>query len=438
MRSTLAAALAVLGIACVPSSGGSDAGSSCPAPQGSGTSHSSSVNSAETWTAADSPHLVPSDLSVYAALTLEPCAVVKLAADKTVTVNAGGSIVANGTAAQPVRITTADGQGNWASIRRIGGSARLSYTTLAKGGARLNIVADLQGALDVRSGISAPTAPDPVLFVDHVTIDGAATNGIRLQTGGAFTADSTALTITRSGAHAASIAPPLVGSLPPGTYTGNTLDEILLTDEGVRWDITLHDRGIPYKSGGANEAGVTSIMANTGVAVLTVEPGVVWKFKKDTGLLQVDYASTPSRAVLVAKGTAAKPIVFTSAAASPAAGDWLGIWMGADDGRNALEHVRIEYAGKLQGGSGSNSCQSAQAPTTNNGGALRVYHLPPSTLITNSQLSNSATHGIDRGWRDNSMPSLLAGNTFTGIALCNETFPRDMNGACPVTPPCPK
>ena len=32
----------------------------------------------------------------------------------------------------------------------------------------------------------------------------------------------------------------------------------------------------------------------------------------------------------------------------------------------------------------SNSCQSTQSATTFNGGALRVYHLPPSTLVTNS------------------------------------------------------
>jgi hypothetical protein len=78
-----------------------------------------------------------------------------------------------------------------------------------------------------------------------------------------------------------------------------------------------------------------------------------------------------------------------------------------------------------------------QSATTHNGGALRVYHLPPSTLLSNSQILDSQTNGVDRGWRDNSMPSFLSGNTFTGVALCKETFPRDMNGACPTTPPCP-
>lgn len=442
MRSLLLSTL-LLSLACVPDGGGGDAGvdagQACPAPAGAGTTHGGSVNAAETWSAADSPHLLPYDTSVYAPLTLEPCAVVALAADKTISVNAGGSITANGTAGKPVRIKNADGAGNWASIRLIGGTARLSYTSLEKGGAPLNILPDFQGALDVRSAASAPTAPEAVLFVDHVTISGSATNGVRLQSGGAFTPDSTALTITGSAARPASIAPPLVSSLPPGTYTGNATDEVLLTGEAVLWDITVHDRGVPYFSGGTNQFGVTSISAAAGsVSVLTVEPGVTWKFKPGTGLLQVDPASTPSRAVLVARGTAARPIVFTSGAAAPAAGDWLGIWIGADDARNALDHVRIEYAGKLQGGSGSNSCQSLQNGATTNGGALRVYHLPPSTLLTNSVITDSQTNGVDRGWRDDAKPSFLASNTFTGVALCNETHPRDFNGACPTTPPCPK
>jgi hypothetical protein len=64
-----------------------------------------------------------------------------------------------------------------------------------------------------------------------------------------------------------------------------------------------------------------------------------------------------------------------------------------------------------------------------------VYHAPPATIVTNTTFFQSATNGIDRGWRHNLMPSFVAsGNTFTGVALCNETFPRDMNGACPSDP----
>jgi hypothetical protein len=279
-------------------------------------------------------------------------------------------------------------------------------------------------------------APQKVLKVVSVTISNSASTGVRLQSGGGFTDDSSGLVITGSASHAISSAPPLAGTVPSGTYTGNGVDDILLTDEGLRWDITLHDRGVPYFSGGINQAGVTSVGSNGAPVVLTIEPGVVWKFKKTTGLLQLDPGGTPSRAVLIARGTQAKPIVFTSGEAAPAAGDWLGIWMGGDDPRNVLDFVRIEYAGKLQGSSGSNSCQSL-AMNTNNGGALRVYRLPPSTLVTNSTFVSSETNAIDRGWRDDQKPSFVAGNTFTSIGQCRETHPRDTNGACPMPAPCP-
>ncbi len=414
----------------------------CPDVGDGGTTHGGSVSADETWTAAASPHLLPYDTSVYARLTIEPCAVVRIAAGKTVTVNASGTLTTLGEDGKPVTIGAYPDAGHWASIRFIGGTGRLSYTTIDRGGDPLNSVPDFQGALDIRSSKTSLTAPDPVLYVNNVTISNSKSQGVWASTGGGFTADSTGLTITGSAAHAATFHPNLLGTLPPGTYSGNAQNDIMMTDDipgQFKWDVTLHDRGIPYYSGGINQAGVNSVGAVSGTVVLTIEPGVVWKFKKGTGLLNVDMSGTPSRGVLVARGTAARPIVFTSAEASPAAGDWLGIWMGGDDARNALDYVRIEYAGKLQASSGSNSCQSLQQGTTHNGGALRVYHSPPATLITNSTFKAIATNAIDRGWRDDLMPSLLATNTFTDVTLCNETYPRNTNGACPANPaPCAK
>lgn len=150
--------------------------------------HGGSLAAPETWSPSGNPHVLPFDTTVSAAITLEPCVVVTLAANKTVTVAAGGSLVANGTATLPVVLRNADGAQAWASVRLIGGTARLSYTTLENGGAPLNAVADQQGALDVRSGRTAMlTSPDPVLFADHLTIRGSASQGVRLQAGGGFT-----------------------------------------------------------------------------------------------------------------------------------------------------------------------------------------------------------------------------------------------------------
>ncbi|MEJ2211155.1 MAG: right-handed parallel beta-helix repeat-containing protein [Anaerolineae bacterium] len=83
------------------------------------------------------------------------------------------------------------------------------------------------------------------------------------------------------------------------------------------------------------------VECNVGVAsgaVLTIEPGVVVRFSADTQITV--------HGGLQAAGTAAAPIVFTSANDSPAAGDWARLWFEADHGTSVLEHVVVEYAGR--------------------------------------------------------------------------------------------
>src|SRR5687767_1186760 len=78
-----------------------DAAPACAATAGPGTMHGGSVGTggvAETWTAAASPHLLPFDTSVYAPITLEPCAVVRIAARRTISIQPAGALVAAGEA----------------------------------------------------------------------------------------------------------------------------------------------------------------------------------------------------------------------------------------------------------------------------------------------------------------------------------------------------
>ncbi len=81
-----------------------------------------------------------------------------------------------------------------------------------------------------------------------------------------------------------------------------------------------------------------------GITTLTIEPGVTIKFYH--GYLNIGAASG-SPGALVAQGTAAQSIVFTSKQAAPAAGDWYGIriYNTADDALTRLEHCEVNYAG---------------------------------------------------------------------------------------------
>jgi hypothetical protein len=94
-----------------------------------------------------------------------------------------------------------------------------------------------------------------------------------------------------------------------------------------------------------------------GNATLTIEPGVTLKFEEDVGL-RVGYDNS---AELVAVGTAAAPIVFTSAASTPGAGDWPGLelWDGTMNGTQ-IAYATLQYCGASGG-----ACINGQAVKPN-------------------------------------------------------------------------
>jgi len=133
---------------------------------------------------------------------------------------------------------------------------------------------------------------------------------------------------------------------------------------------------------------------------------------------------------LVAKGTADKPIVFTSAAATPSAGDWRGLWFGLGaNADNVLDHVVIEYAGSdiLAGG-------FACPPDHSNNGAIAIMGGPAAkAFLTNSVIRHSASAGVLRGWdlMQGAAVDFKPTNTFEDIAECDQTVMALDQGDCP-------
>jgi hypothetical protein len=417
-------------------------------PPGSGpTMHGFSVSADETLTAAKSPYVVPGDLSVYATLTLDPCVELRLPAKSSVLLSSTGRIVAQGNALQPIHITAAKAGQPFANIRASGGGAlRLSYVNIDGGGDPLNTVPPVAGLINLQ-GTDNAAATQEILFVDHVHISGSASNGIVLHDGAGFAAGSTALTIDGSAEWPISVWARAAGTVPDGTYTGNTRDAIVIAQgsghSAVQESMTLHERGVPYDVGdglSAPEIRVDPPSSAAALVTLTIEPGVTLRFGKNGNLRVQTFTGTmPALAALVAVGTADKPIVFTSAAATPAAGDWYGVWYGmVPDPSNRIDHARFEYAG------GHSSSGSAACPTTlgtiSNDGAVRIFGPPASQFITNSAFVNSAGHGVDRGWRADNVTDFLPTNTFQNIAWCNQSYPSAATGACPPAAqvPCPR
>ena len=409
----------------------------CAVPTSAGTMHNNSVTVAETWTEAGSPYSLPYDINVSAPLTIEPCAVVRIAAGKTITIKPGGAFIAAGQDRRPVTIERVTGGMAWTQIRALGGDLSLTHAVVSGGGASASAPAlvALAAALHVQSGS---------LHVDDVEIVDSQSQGVLLDGTGGFDASSQNLRIRGAAGFPINVFARFVGSIPSGQYTGNGRDAIGIAGAAaggaLLFSQTMRNHGVPYHVGTGQNGGRLDVssQSNGAVAVLTVDPGVIIQFPP-AGMLFVagrNATNGPALGALIANGAGA-PIVFTSdqnAALVP--GGWIGIRIGDPvDPRTVLQNVKVMFAGAADS-AGSNSCPYPGFSTINDA-AIRILGVPSTQFITNSEIIASARMGIDRGWRSDIQPDFLPSNAFTAVASCKQTTPRMTSGACPINPPCP-
>jgi hypothetical protein len=405
----------------------------CVPPVGAGTAHGS-INAAQTWTAAASPHIVPFDISLNAPVTIEPCAVVRIVAGGTVTISSTGALIAAGVPGSPVTIEPKVAGAAWAAIRNAGGTLSLTHAIIRGGGAPLSTNPAFVGALNMQTtGVAA------ILHVDDVEITGSPTQGVYINGDVGFDPTSRNLRVHGSTGYPVHVNARLIGSIPSGTYTGNGHDAIAISGAAsgpVRDAQTMRNRGVPYHVGSGPDGGQMDIntQLNGPAAVLTIEPGVTIQFPPG-GLLSV--ASGFGGALIAIGGAGAQKIVFTSdRGAAAAAGDWLGVVFNDPvAGQSVLQNVRVEFAGGETAGNDASCPYPGRVGV--NYAAIRIFGPPAGQFITSTEILGSARDGIDRGWRDDLQPSFLPGNTFTAVVGCKQTQPRTTNGTCPVTVPCP-
>jgi hypothetical protein len=136
--------------------------------------------------------------------------------------------------------------------------------------------------------------------------------------------------------------------------------------------------------------------------------------------------------VLTAIGDVNTPIVFTSAASAalpngsaPAPGDWAGLLLLNSYG-SQLAYVTIEYAGASNGWVSANCRPSGSSDNA----ALLVADIPAANFLTNSTIQNVSGHGIDATWVASVVndPDVAAGNTFTNVTGCKQTFNAKTGG----------
>ena len=411
----------------------------CSVPTGEGTRHGGDdITTDVTWSAAGSPHIVTYSPTVRptGTLHLEPCATVLFEAG--VGMQIAGRLEALGTASRPITMAASDAARPFGYIEVRGGFADLAYVTLTNGGApgpNSNAMLDVWGA-------STPQRTQNARL-RHVTIVGSAQFGLTLERSGTLTDDSTGLTIRGAVGGPINVrGPALAHGIPEGTYTGNTVDEILvMATSEMAEDTTWHDRGVPYRIGDTQGNGMdfrVGLSTGSTLATWTLEPGVNIRVSP-AGRVRFQANAAAINGSLIAQGTAASPIVFTSAVTPAVAGQWRGLVFEATNAASTtLDHVEIRYAG---GPSQANSfhCQ----PGSPNGGysanedaALAVFGQPTGAFLRNSTLADSAGDGVNLAYQGDSV-DFLAGNTFTAVR-CRQTLPRSRSGACPSpVPDCP-
>lgn len=413
----------------------------CPTPTGPGTVHSgSSLTKDETWAAADSPHIVPYDMHVVGVkITVEPCSTVRIKGPTTLTFDSGGGLVAEGTSTKPIHFIADDASKPWGTMRVYAPSTlRFAYATVEGGGSGTG---SSSGAIEARGDQLLPA--QEILFVDHVAVTGSSSYGISLDQGAAFTKDSRELAISGSKLAPLRIIPRLASNIPTGSYTGNTLDFIQMeTSQAISFeDVTFHDRGVPYNVGSPQQTvGDLRVGAGKVFSTLTIEPGVTLRFNKNAAAaLHVEYATGagPAMGAIVAVGTPAKHIVFTSASDAPAPGDWRGLTFGLQPStKNQLGYVEILYAGGKSGAQGFHCKAPDGTYSTNEDAAFAIFGQPPGQFLHDSTISFSAGLGVDLGYNGAAV-DFLPTNQFASIADCKQSFPRDANGACPTSVACP-
>lgn len=399
--------------------------------------HAGPIDGAQTW-GASSRHLVTADLTVSAGgrLTIEPCARVAIAAGRSLRVD--GVVIARGSPTKPITIT--GDAGRFASVVvRAPGSLELAYATLSGGGANTG---NALGATLVAEGTWPVTAP---LAVDHVRVEDSAGLGVVMRGYAAFAPGSTALTISGAGKERPEYPWPLrvsanvLRSVPPGTYTGNAADEIQIFAEPPHSQFEVDDvipaRGVPYRVGGNGASGELRVGAIDTVPTLTIEAGVIIKLDAGaakTGRVLVGVSNT--RGALVAVGTPAAPIIFTTGDRAPAPGAWIGVdFKGPLAPNNRMEFTRIEYAGAPGGASGY-GCLPASL--NRDDAALRVFGEPGASFFLSSTISHSTGHAMLSAWTGAEV-DFKAGNTFDDIAGCSQVRPKPPPpGACASMPTC--
>ncbi len=288
--------------------------------------HHGTLTTSETWCAANNPHLVDNVFTVPSGvtLTIEPGVRVELTSGGNIGV--AGSLIAAGSIEQPIIFTSnllAPAAGSWQGIMAVDGSSlQLSYTELAYAG---------------QPGFAFGSL---AVYTTNATV-----SHTRIHDGSGTALFMDGLGIT-----------PQYNDVEIDHNTGAAIVQNKISMNPRFVNMQLHDNGtnglqLPYPGnpdrdvildGSPAALNGAPIYINYGFTVaggttLTIMPGTI--LKSNEGI------SVAATATLVAEGTPAEPVVFTTLVDPPVPGSWGGI-IAASGSTLRLKYCELAFAGR--------------------------------------------------------------------------------------------
>ena len=409
---------------------------------GTVVNHTTNITADETWAGNGTVHVIPNSIAIVApaTVTIQACATVKIAAGAGIDVSGNtvngttAKLVANGGAVagdlSPVVFQNMNGDltPSWGRVRGLNKDSlvELHWTYLFGGGnvggSQLNAVLSMNGS---------STLPDATLKVDNVVVDAPGGAGLYFSDA-AFTSDSTVLQVQNTADASVAMPAMALGSIR-AAMLGAIADIKVVENANIFDNLTIATNvPIRFKTDGVHVGGLAPTFVPN--VTLTLGPGVTLKFQGNTGPPLVMFGDVgqaqDKNAALVVQGTALQPVLFTSGAATPAPGDWAGLFLQTSNG-SQIDHAIIEYAGG-DAAIGPQSCGPIDASIhqrARNTAALFVgdgtdqQYVPPAGLVTNTVFrNNTGSYAIDAVWQAGAFgPSLTATNVFgPGPRFCTQ------------------
>src|SRR5579864_3617227 len=412
-----------------------------PTPTQVTTNLCGAIATSQTWSLAASPYLVTCDVTVNSGVTvtIDPGVVLRFNPGTELVVN--GSLVGQGTAQQPVRLTSyrdlpngSPRAGDWGRVRvPAGGTLDLVYTTLSYSGGQGEGIYNDGGTVHL-SNVTLSNNSSDGLYQDNngsasltgTTISGFTATGIA-QYSGALSVDSSSLA-GASGATYGLYLYTIAASITNTSLAGVTYDVwayrpqagLTLTDDTFSYGaypivFQLDQTTVPVATitGNVTTSGspVYILLQGTisGTSTLPLFAGVLYEVDStltiNTGATLTLAAGTSLHfynsstelvvnGTLQAQGTAQQPVLLTSYRdlpnGSPRAGDWGRVRVPAG-GTLDLVYTTLSYSG---------------------GQGEGIYNDGGTVHLSNVTLSNNSSDGL---YQDNNGSASLTGTTISGF-----------------------